>query len=504
MLITERYASDISVILSCYDRVIVQGSLLSWGFASGMSAFLNSQNIRIFDFPQFAEPLTESLKKHIQQFAKENHLEIEFIRKHGAFRKEDRIQGILKSRGTQQGVVHIFSAMESCHTYKPWHDKSTGTTSLKRTSGKCLHYYIYLIDKDYGLCYLRIQTWCPFRLQFYFNGHNLLAAKLDRQGIGYELHDNAFLSVEDWEKAQNLSDHIRANDFHQVLDILANRYCPFIKTYNLMYQWTIMQAEYATDIVFKNPSDLTVLYDNIIRTSIHAVKPDNIATFLGKKIQWNFEGEVGNNYNRRILGTRIKHHMGAISIKMYDKFGMVLRIESTVNDISEFRVPREVEHRDGTCSIERAPMKKTIYNLYPLAQLLKDVNQRYLDFISTFDDPSGGEKKLGELSYSVKENDRSYKGFNFFSQVDQLLFETLARGEFNIKGFQNKTLHQYIPEVSSSAITRILKRLQIHGLIEKAPKTRNYYLTQLGKSVIILGLKTRAFFIIPQLTTELA
>lgn len=104
-------------------------------------------------------------------------------------------------------------------------------------------------------------------------------------------------------------------------------------------------------------------------------------------------------------------------------------------------------------------MKKTIYSLHSLAQILKDVNQRYLEFVSTFDDNSGGEKKLGELSSSVKENDRSYKGFNFFCPADQRLFETLARGEFNIKGFQNKTLRRHIPGISSLAITRILKRL---------------------------------------------
>jgi hypothetical protein len=265
-----------------------------------------------------------------------------------------------------------------------------------------------------------------------------------------------------------------------------------------------MQAEYATDIVFKHHSDLSILYDNIIRTAIHSVKPDNIATFLGKKIQWNFQSEIGNNYNRRILGTRIKHHMGAISIKMYDKFGSVLRIECTVNNVAEFRVPREVAHKDGTYSTLRAPMKKSIYSLYPLAQLLKDVNHRYLEFVSTFDDPTDGEKKLGELSVSVKDDNRSYRGFNFFNPVDQHLFETLARGEFNIMGVQNKSLREHIPDISPSAITRILKRLRIHGLIEKLPETRSYFLTQLGKNVITLGLKTRAFFIIPQLNAGVA
>jgi len=147
------------------------------------------------------------------------------------------------------------------------------------------------------------------------------------------------------------------------------------------------------------------------------------------------EGEIGNKFNTRIFGTRIKHQMGAVSIKMYDKFGIILRIETTTNDVSQFRRRREVQHYDGSKENKVAPMKKTIYSLHILAQLLKDSNRRYLEFISLFDDPSDGVKKLIKISDPVKENDRSYKGFNFFSRDDQKLFEILARGEFNINGF---------------------------------------------------------------------
>lgn len=146
-------------------------------------------------------------------------------------------------------LVHIFSAMETCTSYKPWHDKNTGKTSLKYDSGKCLHYYFYFIDGEYGLCYLRVPTWRPFRLQFYFNGHSLLATKLSKQSIDCELRENAFLSIGDWERAQELSDNIRVEDLHKVLDILAQRYCPVIKKYGLAYHWSIMQVEYATTVM---------------------------------------------------------------------------------------------------------------------------------------------------------------------------------------------------------------------------------------------------------------
>jgi hypothetical protein len=145
-----------------------------------MTSFLNANNIRISDYPQFANALREEIRSHAKAIDGENDLKIEFIRKIKAFCKEERIKEIVKERGTHPGLVHIFSAMGSCTSYKPWYDKTTGKTSLQYDSGKFLHYYFYFIDKEYGLCYLRVPTWCLFRLHVYFNGHNLLATKLSQ------------------------------------------------------------------------------------------------------------------------------------------------------------------------------------------------------------------------------------------------------------------------------------------------------------------------------------
>ena len=499
MLLTERYKDKICGVLSCYDRIVIHGNIPDLCFDGGMTSYLCKNNIKIFDYPEWANGLRDELRSHAEQIAKDNGLEIEFIRKLDAFRKDDRIESIIKERGNHPGLVHIFSAMETCACYKPWHDKQTGKTFVKSDSGKCLHYYFYFIDQDFGLCYLRVLTWSPFRLQFYMNGHNWLATRLAKQGIEFQTRDNAFLTISDWEKAQHLSDHIRVEDLHQVLDILANRYCPVVKKLGLLYRWSIMQVEYATDIVFHDPKDLKYVYEAIVHTAIHSVKPENIATFLGQKLNGNYKGEMGNTFNKRILGTRIKHHMGATSIKMYDKFGYVLRIETTVNDVSQFKLSREVQSRDGSVTQKVAPMKKNIYSLFPLGGLLKASNRRYLELVSSWDDPSDGARKLEDLSESKRENGRSFKGFNFFSKEDHQLFQVLAHGEFNINGLQNKSIRKLLPDLSPASVSRILKRLRVHGLVKKVSGTRKYYLTKLGKSVITLGLKTKELFIAPGL-----
>jgi hypothetical protein len=278
MLLTERYADKLYGVLSCYDRVVIQGTLPGWCFDQGMTSWLYANNIRIFDYPEFAKTLREEIRDHAEHLAEQHGVEIEYIRKTKAFRKEARIKEIIEARGDHPGLLHIFSAMEPCTSYKPWHDKPSGRTYLKYDSGKCLHYYFYFIDTELGLCYMRVPTWCPFRLQFYFNGHNWLASKLTKHHIAYVMQDNVFLEIDDFAKAQELSDNFRVEKLHKYLDLFAARYCPVICKYDLAYHWSIMQVEYATDIAFKKQSDLQGIYDHLVRTAIHSVKPENIAS----------------------------------------------------------------------------------------------------------------------------------------------------------------------------------------------------------------------------------
>jgi hypothetical protein len=362
-MLTDRYATQIRGALSCFDRVLITGTLPAICHAQALTRELNRRRIRIFDFTQFAEPLRDAIRDNAERVARENGLGIEFIRKIGAFRKEDRIQEILAERGTHPGLVHIFSAIETCASFQPWHDKRSGKTFLKPDTGKCLHYYFYFIDSDLGLCHLRVPTWAPFRLQFCMNGHNWLASRLKRLKIGFKLVDNAFVDIDDFERAQQIADRLKPQTLHRKLDRFARQFCPAASEFTGGYHWSLMQIEYATDIVFKRRDDLAPLYDHLVRTSVHAVRAEHVATFLGKKLDPRYLGEVGNDFNTRIQGTRIRHQMGPVALKMYDKFGCVLRIETVANDVSFFKHHRTVEHRDGSSEAKLAPVRKTIYSL---------------------------------------------------------------------------------------------------------------------------------------------
>ena len=494
-----RHSKKIRGVLTCFDRVVITGTLPDICYAAKMEWRLRSRGFRIFDYTKYVEPFRRKLRENAARVARENGLEIEFLRGH--IRKESRIQEIVSRRGDHPGLVHIFSAMEPCTAFAPrYSNKKKRRAYLKPVSGKCLHYYFYFIVEGLGLCYLRVPTWAPFRLQFYFNGHNMLAAALRSSGIDFKMLDNAFVEIEDFERAQALADELKIPSLHSCLDHWAGEFCPVMDEFPSGYHWSLMQVEYATDIVFRRQADLQPLYEALTRTAIHTVKPDNVATFLGRQLTGNYQGELGNDFHTRIEGTRIKHHMGRVSIKMYDKRGIVLRVETTANDVSFFKHYRKVEHRDGTSEMKIAPVRKTIYSLPALRDLMFDSNRRYLEFVSAIDDPSTGIKNLLKISQRVQEKNHTYRGFNLFDGEDLSLFEAIVRGEFTISGFQNRDLRRLMPWKNSGQIGRLLKRLRTHGLVKKIHGTYKYYLTKLGRKLVTSALKLRRLYIIPSLT----
>ncbi len=232
----ERHNTKIKGVISCFDRIVLTGTIPGICYAQGMSSFLTMKGIRIFDFTQWADPLRQEIRENAEKVAAGNGLEIDFIRKKN-FRKEDRIKDIIKQRGTHPGLVHIFSTMEACTAYKPWHNKKTHKTYLKTVPGKCLHYYFYFITVELGLCYLRVPTWAPFRLQFYCNGHNLLASRLSKKKIDFQMLDNVFVQIDDFNKAQSFADDIKVKRIHRQLDKIVRQYCPIGRHFVNNYHW---------------------------------------------------------------------------------------------------------------------------------------------------------------------------------------------------------------------------------------------------------------------------
>ena len=497
-LLTERYRERLAGVLSCYDRIIVIGTLPGACYAKGMTAFLSARQIRIFDYPRFAEPLRDRIRDRAAELANAASVTIEHVAKNH-IRKEDIIAKVLAVRGDHPGLVHIISAMEACNSYKPWHDKRTHRTFLRPDSGKCLHYYFYFIDAELGLIYLRVPTWCPFRLQFYCNGHSWLARQLTATGVGFTLADNAFLRIDDWQWAQTLANHLSPADLHRILDRYAQQCCPVLDVFGQSYHWSFMQVEYATDLVFRSQASLKPLYEQLSRQAILTVKAEHVASFLGHKITAQLGQEIGSQFATRIEGTCVKHRFGKSSIKIYDKFGLVLRIETTTNDVSAFKHYRTVEHRQGPATRALAPVRKMIYSLNDLREILLACNRRYLEYLSSLDDFSAGVRALDRLTRPRPVKGRNVKGLNFFSRAEQTLLSALQRPGFNIAGLRRADLRPLVAQCSPATLTRQLTRLRHLGVIKRVTGTYRYYLTRAGRAAVAAGRRLTEHTIIPAL-----
>jgi hypothetical protein len=344
-----------------------------------------------------------------------------------------------------------------------------------------------------------VPTWLPFRLQFYCNGHSWLARELDREGIAYTRVDNAFAALAEPGRAQQLADQFPIQELHQALDQFARDYCPVARHLQPSYHWSILQAEYATDVIFRSPAALQPLYETLSRLAVCVVKAPDVATFVGRPLPTGNPEAVGSRFQTQIEGTRIRHHLGPVSLKMYDKHGFILRIETTVNDVSFFRIHREVAHHDGTSSLQLARMQKTLYSLRLLDGVLAACNRRYLAFLATLLDPTAGVEQAERLGQPAREGNRTYRGFNLFNGTDRAVLVAVARPEWGIRGFTNKQLRRELASRSGGQVSRVLKRLRLHGLIERFTRSYRYRLTAKGQQVVLAGLKLRELVVIPTL-----
>lgn len=485
----EKHQAQIAGTISCFDRILFKGHL-PLGWADAMERFISRQGLRIKDFAAFVSRHSERIKQHAKAMAERAGRP--YIHLNGPVRKENIARSIAQRDRITEGLVCILAAVEACHSFKLAYGK--GRPRLVSARRKCLCLYFYYVDREFGFMHVRITSWFPFMVQVCLNGHGWLARKLDRHGIGHRKLDNAFLAIDDPRRAQRLADAFVRKNWPRVLSALARRVNPLLRDLlrGMDYYWVTQQAEYATDVMFKNPAALAGLYDRLLRHATTCFSAEDVMTFLGRKLNGNFAGDVGNDCRRRWPGARVRHRMKENGIKMYDKHGCVLRVETTINRPSEFKVRRRGRRR-GKCALGWFPMAKGVANLYRYVEVSRTANRRYLDALAVVSDPAPAHTQIHALAQPVRRRNRSYRGFNPAHADDVRLFAAVMRGEHLLTGFANRDIrpHLFAPTRSpaesrrqAARASRLLKRLHMHGLIAKVQRSRRWRVTHKGHALM--------------------
>ncbi len=490
----DKHSAKISGKIACFDRIIFKGYLpISW--AESMQRFLMAQGLLIKDFKMFVTKHSERIKQHAQAMAEAN--QRPYIHLNGQVEKDEKARQIAKRDNISEGLICVFSAVEACQSFKLAYGKHR--PQLINARRKCLCLYFYLLDPQFGFMHVRIPTWFPFTVQIYLNAHEWLAGQLHRRDIAYRKLQNAFLWIQDPDRAQRLSNRFAKLNWPRILQTFARRFNPLLNGLlkSMHYYWIVEQAEFATDVMFKNRTTLKPLYQQLLKHATLAFSAEDVLSFLGRKLHGCFEGEVVNDYKKRYPGARVKHWMKDNGIKMYDKHGSVLRIETVINRPYEFRVRRR-GRRNGQEVTDWFPMAKGVANLYRYAEVSLAANGRYLNALAAVDDPAKVQGLVHDLGRRLQYNGRSYRGFNPVSKFDLKLFSSVLRGEHSIMGFRNRDIRVGLFADSkdpltrrrqSSRISRLLKLLHVHKLIAKIPRSRRWRVTAIGHQLMAIFVK---------------
>jgi hypothetical protein len=491
----ERHRDRITGTLSGFDRVLFRGTLRSIAHVKGLRVFLYSQRVLMKDFGTYVLRLSERVVEHAKQQATELGRPYVYLPSSKGSKEELALQ-IVQRDDIKQGLICVFACVEPCQSFDLRKDRQDKQLKLVAKERKCLHLYFYYLDREFGLMHVRLQTWLPFTIHVCLNGREWLAGQLDRAAISYVKRDNCFTQISDLKRAQQLLDRLTSRQWHRFLDALARKVNPWIQPRTGLdvrgYFWSVRQMEYATDIMFDSPASLAELYPLLLRHAMFQFGSEEVMRFLQRRTDKRFVGEVCSDLKRRVEGIRVKHRVEENSIKMYDKQGSVLRIETTINNPDRFRVRRKGWHH-GKLVMKWLRLRRGIADIRRRAELSRAANTRYLTALSVVGLTTPSYRLLDRVSRRIKTK-RPYRALRPISPEDASLFQLILHGEHSLQGFRNRDLRQALshdPRNTSARISRMLALLRAHKLIFKVCKSNYYRITRKGHQVMATALKFR-------------
>jgi hypothetical protein len=497
-----RHRSKIIGVLRGFDRIVFRGCLSRLLYPEGVAAFLNRQGCLLKDFGHFVQETTGALRDLATAAALRLGRPVHYLES-SSVSKEEVARKFFRESPVKKGLVCMLSCVEPCTTWQVFRSREKKSQELRRKWAKCLHHYFYLIDPDFGWMHVRVQTWMPYTVQICMNGREWLGRQMDRVHLRHERADNCFLSIKDPDRAQQIFDGMLTLPWDGILNRFVAQVQPSLLTIadhaEGSYYWTLHQCEFATDVMFKSPDDLARLYGGFARHAISDLGSRDTMRFLGKPVVSTYRGEVVTDYKHRPEGICVRHRCGKNSIKMYDKMGSVLRIETTTNDPSEFKRRRRASG-DPASPMKWRPLRKGLADLKPRAQASDKANAAYLQDLATVSD----DKKVSEIVSSVlgrtQLGNRNVRALRPWSDPDLPLLRAINRGDFITNGFRNKDLVPILfpaalsdPAAGKKAaakVTRLLRILRAHGVVERVEGTHRYVVTAFGRRLVTAVLST--------------
>jgi len=499
----QKYEQDVMGSLSGFDRLVFRGTLRRLLYPGGMDYCLAFLGVLLKDFGKYVLEVTTRIKEASLATARRAGRPIQYLAS-SQISKEDLARNITARDQLAEGLICVLSCVEPCQTFEIHRHRESKRLQIRPHRSKCLHLYHYFLHPQCGFMSARLQTWFPLTIQVCLNGREWLARQLDQEGIAFQKRGNCFTWIEDLPRAQEIMERLLRTPWPAFLDELARQLNPIhselFGDFDLRYYWSVHQSEWATDIMFKDPQRLAGIYPQFLRHGLTIFASPDVMRFLGRKLSPrgdlppNFAAEVVSRLRKRPEGIRIKHRVGSNHIKLYDKEGSNLRVETTINNPRDFKVLRR-KAGDDQGEMAWRPLRKGVADLHRRAQVSEAANRRYLQALACTQDTASLGSLTEKLCRPTTWKGKRVRALNPYGPEDLALLKAVARGEFTINGFRNRDLAKLLyasnqvltpkeKRRQSSAITRKLRLLRAHGLIKKVPKTHRYHLTASGSKSI--------------------
>lgn len=428
------------------------------------------------------QPITNAFLAAIKTFVDEQ--DVDLVRFKAGERKDDIAQGYLDASDGSEQVLFVGVAQEKARlwTTEKRRNPDTGATYpwLVRTSRVVNHYYFYGVDDDFGLFFIKLCSYFPYNGKVVINGHHFAARQAAKAGVVFATLDNGFASCDDPAGLQAMCDRLDAATIDRFvrkwLAILPHPYAASDRKAGFRYDLSILQAEFALTQVLDRPLDGRVFFEDVIRHNLDLGRPDRIGLIFDRRIRTRGKRPTPGRFRTRVIteGVTPSLHVDYkhSKIKQYHKLGRALRTETTVNDTYDFGIGRR------------------LHNLAALRQVGFAANRRLLDVQRTSHDPAIGSERLAEVSSPVIVDEvRKAPGLRFGDPRVHALLACLLTFRLVVEGFTNADLRGLVAQMlglvslSAGQMTYDLRRLRLHGIIERIPRSFRYRLTSYGLEV---------------------
>jgi hypothetical protein len=493
------FGDSIIGVASGFDRIVFQGMIRPLMYPEGAMSFFHRRRIRFVDAKKWVIEQTGRLISAVEQWSRRECGEGICYLPSSSTRKESIARERQREKNIKVGLVGTWSCLEMGTSYRLAYGE--GAPQLRCDSTRHKHLYIYLDHEDYGFMSIRVQTWLPYRLQVAMNGREWLVRQLQKAKIDFGRLGNKILQVEDIDAMQRFLTEQLSTNWCSLLDSFVPIAFPTITStvgMDLSYTWTLWQSEWATDFLFRDQHALDDAMGSMVRHAFIGGHPERLLHYFGHPLKKNgqpyrsFGGSLQSNILKLDHGYRIRHWLNRNSVKMYNEAN-VLRIETTINDPSDFRAHRRKEGAGEDAPTQLLPLRKGVADTFLRATVSQHINSRFADHVASTRSSTPLRSVLDSVTTRKRKRGRSVRALEPTAK-DLDFLTAIADPRFTVSGFCNKQLRQLLVDTHryagktdkqrSGITTRSIRLLRDHGVVRRLPKVRRYQLTARGRQLV--------------------